>query len=107
MNINSIRGVFEVDPDTGVVLQWDPHRDAVIEPGEFDRASINCFNILDWKKTHDHLLPEDMDILDIGYWYTEATGEQWYEPPKSIGEEYALKKIRAGEYLSLDTSPAL
>jgi hypothetical protein len=46
---------------------------------EGNYADIVFFNVDEWRNTRPGVVPDHVDILDIGYWM--ATGE--YEPPET------------------------
>jgi len=80
---NSSHGEFEIDGDSGEVLSctvYDPdtHDD---EPGVNFR-SITRFDVDEWRRTYGRPLPDEVDILDVGFWYHDDPKHgEGYEPP--------------------------
>lgn len=56
-------GVITIDDDNGEVIKYTPyHRDDDLY------RSITFFNVEEFKSVYGDVLPDSIDILDIGHW---------------------------------------
>lgn len=80
MLVHSSNGELLIDKETGKVIDFTQAE------GEAGIADIHTFDIEEWKRRYSNEeLPDDIDILDLGYWYGEFAPERGkistYEPP--------------------------
>lgn len=61
--VTSSNGTLEVNKVTGKIL----HRD-ITEPGN-GLEEITQFDLGEWVKEYEKEVPDELDILDLGYWY--------------------------------------
>jgi len=68
--VHSSHADFSIDPDSGDVLSLDQF------PNSDDMSYIARFDLAEWVAYWSELLPEEFDILDLGYWCKDGV----YEP---------------------------
>jgi hypothetical protein len=77
--IGSSHGELIVDAEGNVI---DRHLDNNDPDGGGHLASIIRFDLAEWRGYWDKLDTSDIDILDLGYWYTDTkTGRTAFAPP--------------------------
>ncbi len=87
IQVNSSRGTFTIDAATG----------GVISRKLDDEASIECqriyqFDLKEWRGQWGIDLPDDLDLLDLGYWYTTMTNNVEYDLPSSWFRDDLIKQ---------------
>ena len=93
----SSHGILMVHPFTGEVISRQ-----IAEPDSEegqDLASITRFDLTEWAKHYGEAqLPNQIDILDLGYWYTKDNTTQYEEPAHDWRIETAeIRKENSGE----------
>jgi hypothetical protein len=51
------------------------------ESGEHEYSKILRFDVAEFTKEYGSLGDRNIDILDIGYWFSDGDGQEQYEPP--------------------------
>jgi len=93
--VRSSNGDFLIYPD-GRVKLWQP--DPGLDPSKpEDKETLDHygrilrFNTVEYLQTYDEEIPDEFDILDLGFWYDKLNDngklERNYEPP-----EYGWRK---------------
>lgn len=72
--VMSSNGKIEINPATGVVVSIKTYPQSEL-------PNVIVFNVTEWRHHYSTDLDDEIDILDIGYWYTDSIGEIGYEPP--------------------------
>lgn len=66
IQINSSNGTLVANAESGDVVRAD-----------FDGPEILRFDFDEWRRRYQCNLPDELDILDVGYWYKGG-----YQPPE-------------------------
>lgn len=76
--VTSNQGDFQVDPNDGLVLVFQPSREYQAEPLDFER--IYRFDLQEWFQYWEKAqLVSHIDILDLSFWYVDEAGDLQYE----------------------------
>lgn len=71
-------GTIDIDPETGDVIEVRLGKGPDIDT---HYTQILQFDLAEWHQRYpDEALPDNLDILDLGYWYTNHK-QRMYEPP--------------------------
>lgn len=84
VQVNSSNGTLVANAESGDVVRAD-----------FDGPEILRFDFDEWRKHYRRGLPDELDILDVGYWYRGG-----YQPP-----ELHYRQLIADEQSEHDHAP--
>lgn len=92
--VSSSHGELTIDADGRVTRCRTDNDDS--DGGQHLKA-IRRFDLGEWRAHWGNPDTRQIDILDLGYWYTDASGADAYEPPdaqwrKEIAEILLLRK---------------